>query len=318
MMRVGVMGAGGLGGYFGGLLARNGADVTLVARGPHLMAMQAQGLSVRSELAGRFVVHPPVTDNPASMGVVDLLLFCVKAYDLELAARQCLPVVGPDTVVLPVQNGIDAAERLAAVLGPRPVLGGLTYVASRITSPGLVVQQGRAGALVFGELDGVVTPRGQAVEQFLSRHGVTGELRADIGVRLWEKYMVVCATGGVLALRRQPFGLVLASTEARQMMSEVMAEVAAVAVASGVPLPGDAVPRLLAYLERHMAPEARSSQLSDLQAGRRLELEYLNGTAVRLGRRLGVPTPANGVIYQALKPFVGGAPPSAGQSESRP
>ncbi len=311
-MRVAVMGAGGLGGFFGGVLAAHGADVTLVARGPHLVAMRERGLQVRSELAGSFLVKPPVTGTAAMAGVVDLLLFCVKAYDIETAAAQCVSAVGPGTVVIPVQNGMDAAERLAAVLGHGAVLGGLTYVASRIESPGVVVQQGRAGTLMFGERCGGFSVRGAAVRDFLGAHGVGTELCADIRVRLWEKYVVVCATGGVLAVRREPFGPALASGEARGLMVAIMGEVAALATASGVPLAPDVVPRLIAYLERHMAPEARSSQLSDLQAGRRLELEHLNGAAVRLGRVLGVPTPANQAVYDALKPFANGAPPRCG------
>jgi 2-dehydropantoate 2-reductase len=306
------MGAGGLGGFFGGVLAAHGADVTLVARGPHLAAMREQGLRVRSELAGTFLVTPPVTDTPATAGEVDLLLFCVKAYDVETAAAQCVSVVGPRTAVVPVQNGMDAAERLAAVLGQDVVLGGLTYVASRIESPGVVVQQGRAGTLMFGERRGGLSARGAAVRDFLGDHGVGAELCADIRVRLWEKYVVVCATGGVLAVRREPFGPALASGEARAFMVAIMAEVAALAAASGVPLTPDVVPRLMAYLEHHMAPEARSSQLSDLQAGRRLELEHLNGAAVRLGHALGVPTPANQAVYDALKPFVDGVSPRPG------
>ncbi|MFA6107993.1 MAG: 2-dehydropantoate 2-reductase [Candidatus Latescibacterota bacterium] len=311
-MRVAVMGAGGLGGYFGGLLARGGAEVTLVARGPHLRAMEAAGLTVRSELSGDFIVRPPVTGDAGSLRPVDLLLFCVKAYDLEPAARQCLPAVNDRTVVVPVQNGIDAAERLAGVFGQRPVLGGLTYVASRIESPGVVVQQGRSGSLVFGELDNGPSARGREVLAFLEEHGVAGEFCPDVVRRLWEKFIVVCATGGVLAMRREPFGPVLASAEAREQMTRVMHEVAAVAAASGIPLGPGIVPELLAYLERQMAPEARSSQLSDLQAGRRLELEHLNGAAIRLGRRFGVPTPANQEIYDALRPYVDGARPAAG------
>jgi len=307
-MRVAVVGAGGIGGYCGGLLARGGADVTLVARGAHLRALQEQGLTLKSQRFGTFTVGVPATDDPARVGRADLVLFCVKAYDLEAAARQCRPLVGPETAVIPVQNGIDIAERLEGVFGPGRVLGGLTYVAARIETPGIVVQQGAAEALIFGELEGGTSPRANRLERFLQGSGLPAELRADIRLELWEKFVVICATGGVLALLRLPFGPVFASPEAVALLRGVTEEVAAIARACGVDLAADAVARLLEYLRANMDAAARSSQLGDLEAGRRLELEFLNGTAVRLGRRLGVPTPLNFAIYAALKPYAEGPP----------
>lgn len=307
-MRVAVVGAGGLGGHFGGLLIRGGAEVVLIARGAHLRAIQERGLTLKSQLFGEFTVRAEATDDAESIGTVDLVLFCVKTYDLEAAARQCRGLVGPETAVIPVQNGIDTAERLEGILGEGRILGGLTYVAGQIEAPGVVVQRGAAGALVFGELEGGVSPRAEGIRDFFQTHGMPAEMRTDIRLKLWEKFTVICATGGVLAAARLPFGGVFAGTETSALMRGVMAEVAALARASGVGMEGGTVDRLFDFLRENMAPQAKSSQLVDLEAGRRLELESLNGAAVRLGRELGVPTPLNFALYAVLKPYEAGTP----------
>ena len=297
-----------MGGYFGGMLARGEADVTFIARGAHLKEMRAQGLTLKSQLFGEFTVPVQATDDADQVGVVDLVLFCVKAYDLEDAARQCRSLVGPNTAVIPLQNGIDVPEQLERILGEGRVLGGMTYVAGKIEAPGVVVQRGTAGELIFGELAGGTSARAGRILDFFRQAGLPAELRTDIRVRLWEKFTVICATGGVLALLRMPFGAVFASLEASELLRGVMGEVAQIARASGVDFPEGTVERLYGFLREKMAPSAKSSQLQDLEAGRRLELEFLNGTAVRLGRELGVATPLNFAIYAALKPYVDGPP----------
>lgn len=307
-MRVAVVGAGGIGGYFGGLLARGGAEVVLIARGAHLRAIQERGLILKSQLFGEFTIPVQATDDADQVGEMDLVLFCVKAYDLEEAARQCRSLVGPNAAVIPVQNGIDVPERLEGILGEGRVLGGMTYVAGKIEAPGVVAQRGTSGELIFGELGGGTSGRAERILDFFRQAGLPAELRTDIRVRLWEKFIVICATGGVLALLRMPFGAVFASPEASELLRGVMGEVAQIARASGVDLPEGTVERLYDFLRAKMAPVAKSSQLQDLEAGRRLELEFLNGTAVRLGRELGVPTPLNFAIYAALKPYVDGPP----------
>lgn len=305
-MRVAVVGAGGLGGYFGGLLIRGGAETTLIVRGAHLRAIRERGLTLKSQLHGEFTVRAAATDDPDSIGAVDLVLFCVKAYDLEAAARQCRGLVGPETLVIPVQNGIDTAKRLEAILGKGRVLGGLTYVAGQIEAPGVVVQRGTASELVFGEMSGGTSWRVEEIRDFFQTHGLPAELRNDIRLKLWEKFTVICATGGVLAVARLPFGGVFACAETGALMRGVMEEVGALARASGVALEAGNVDRLFDFLRENMAPEAKSSQLTDLEAGRRLELESLNGAAVRLGKELGVDTPLNFALYAALKPYVEG------------
>ena len=295
-----------MGGYFGGLLARGGADVTLIARGAHLAAMRERGLTVRSELYGEFTVPVRATDDPIEVGAVDLVLFCVKAYDLEAGARLSAPLVGPETTVIPVQNGIDIVERLEGIFGEGRVLGGMTYVGGKIEAPGVVAQGGAMGELIFGELAGGMSERTEQIADFLRDSGIGVELLSDIRSRLWEKFTVICATGGVLAVARLPFGAVFASPEASELMRGVMGEVENLARASNAGLAEGTAERLFDFLKANMDPEGRSSQLQDLEAGRRLELEFLNGTAVRLGRELGVPTPLNFAIYAALKPHVDG------------
>lgn len=316
-MRAAVIGAGGIGGYLGALLARGGADVLLVARGPHLEALRRRGLTLESQLFGTFTVQPPARGEVRDWGAVDVVLFCVKTYDLAAAAHQYRDLVGQHTAVIPVQNGIDVAEHLGAILGTEHILGGLTYVAGRLLEPGRVRQQGHARELVFGELEGSVTGRVREIADFLAAHGVPVDLHADMRLLLWEKFVVICATSGVLAVTRLPFGKVFACPETTALMRGVMEEVYAVGRRRGVPLSPDLVDRLLEYLQRQMAPEARSSQLTDLEAGRPLELEFLNGTAVRLGRESGVPTPLNYALYAALKPYVGGALARHGRKADR-
>ena len=238
-MRVAVVGAGGMGGYFGGLLARGGADVTLIARGAHLAAMRERGLTVRSQLSGEFTVPVQATDDPGEVGTVDLVLFCVKAYDLEAAARLGAPLVDSGTAVIPVQNGIDIAERLEEILGKGRLLGGMTYVGGRIEAPGVVAQGGPMGELIIGELAGGVSERVEGIADFLRDSGLSVELLSDIRSRLWEKFTVICATGGVLAVTRLPFGGVFASPEASELMRGVMGEVESLARASHVELGGN-------------------------------------------------------------------------------
>ncbi|NIO04134.1 MAG: 2-dehydropantoate 2-reductase [Proteobacteria bacterium] len=306
-MRIAVFGAGGMGGFFGGVLARGGKDVTLIARGAHLEAIRANGLTVKSQVFGDFTVAVRATDDAREVGPVDLILFCVKTYDLEAAAEQSRPFLGENTLVVPVQNGIEVPGHLARLLGEKHVLGGLTYVGGSIDAPGVVAQRGKTGELIFGELQGGKSPRTERVLSALRQAGLDAILDTDIRRKMWEKFIVICANGGVLALLRQPFGPIFASPEASQLMRGTMEEVYALARSSGIDLPAETVDRLFEFVKKNVNPTAQSSILQDLLAGRRLELEYLNGAAVRLGREFGVSTPFNFVIYAALKPYVQGS-----------
>lgn len=306
-MRIVVMGAGGTGGFFGGLLARAGEDVTFIARGEHLAAMRTRGLTVASRLAGDFTVAAPATDDPAEIGPVDLVLFCVKTYDTASAAARIRPVVGQDTLILPVQNGVDSAERIGQIVGRGHVLGGIAQVIAGITAPGVVGQTTGPGRLLFGELDGETSVRAEGVLATLRRAGIAAEIAPDIRVALWEKLTFICALSGVTALTRLPIGPILATPACRALFRAVMEETAAAACAEGVAVEAEGVQRAAALADR-LEPWAYGSLYHDLAAGRRLELEALHGTVLRIGRQHGVPVPATFAIYAALSPYVEGTP----------
>jgi 2-dehydropantoate 2-reductase len=308
-MRVTVMGTGGTGGYFGGLLARAGEEVTFVARGAHLAAIRAKGLRVRSRLVGDFTVPARATDDPADSAPADLVLFCVKAYDTESAAEQLRPAVGPDTVVLPVQNGIDSAERIGRVVGPAHVIAGLAGVSSVVEAPGVIEHRAGPDVIQFGELDGQPSARTQRIADTLSRAGIKAHVRPDMRVALWEKFVLICGLSGLTALTRLPLGAVLACPETRTLFRQAMEETEAVGRAEGAPVPDGHAERMVQFFEGS-DPGIRGSLYYDLAAGRRLEIETLNGTVVRLGRRHGISTPANFAVYASLKPYAEGAPAS--------
>jgi 2-dehydropantoate 2-reductase len=306
-MRVTVMGSGGTGGYFGGLLARAGLDVTFVARGPHLDAIRAQGLTVRSRLMGDFTVPARVTADPAEAGPADLILFCVKAYDTESAARRLGRAVGPATVILPVQNGIDSAERIGRVIEPGHVIGGLAAVSSVVAAPGVIEHRAGPDVIQLGELNGGPSPRAERIADMLRGAGIKAQVRPDIRVALWEKFVLICGLSGLTALTRLPIGTVLADAETRTLFRQTIEETDAVGQAEGVVLPRGIVERTVKFFDAS-DPAIRGSLYYDLAAGRRLEIETLNGTVVRLGRARGVPTPANFAIYATLRPYADGPP----------
>ncbi len=300
-MRILVVGSGGVGGYYGALLARAGEEVTFVARGENLAALRARGLQVKG-VRGEFVVHPVrTTDDPASAGPVDLILFCVKAYDTEAVAPLLRPNLGPQTAVVSLQNGIEKEEQLARVLGEGAVMGGVTYLFSTRVAPGQWEQRGGVQKVVFGELRGGESARGRAIEATLRRAGIEAEISPNVRVPIWDKFMTICATSGTTCLTRLPIDQILACPPSRAFLEGLLGEVHRVARAQGVNLPDDAPAQRAAYLEK-LEPGARTSMYHDLVAGRRMELEFLHGTAVRLGRQLGVPTPLCFAVYAALKP----------------
>ena len=309
-MRIAVMGTGGTGGYFGGLLARAGEEVAFIARGAHLEAIRKKGLAIKSVLAGDFTVSATATDNPGDIGPVDFVLFCVKAYDNAVAAEQIRPLIGPETVVLSVQNGIDNEQQIGEVIGPNHIVGCVSYVSSTIESPGVVAQTGGPGTIVFGEMHGGTSDRTEALQSTLQNSDITAELHPDIQAALWQKFIGICGVNGVTALTRLPMGEIVACRETHNLMRETMQEVEAVARASGVNLPEGCVDQSMDFFS-NVEPSVRGSMYYDLAAGRRLELDVLNGTVVRLGNKHGIPTPINFAIYAALKPFLNGTPSSA-------
>ncbi len=305
-MKIAVMGAGGVGGFFGGLLAKSGQDVTFIARGAHLEALRAHGLKVESQSAGDFSLPRVIAaERPADIGTVDLVLMTTKAYDLEGAARSLLPALRKDSLVLPLLNGVDIADRLATVIGAERVLGGMCQVSSAIKSPGNIRQVGPLNKIVFGELAGGITPRTQAVLDVFKGAAITAELSASIQVDVWSKYLFIDAAGGICALTRSTLGPVLKDPDTRALYVGCMQEVEALARRKGIPLPATVVQDTLALCDK-LPFETRPSLLLSLEQGNPLELDALNGTAVRLGNELGIPTPINGFITAALKLHVAG------------
>ncbi|HSB80311.1 MAG TPA: 2-dehydropantoate 2-reductase [Candidatus Methylomirabilis sp.] len=299
-MRFAIMGSGGVGGYFGGRLAQAGEDVTFIARGAHLEAIQKSGLTVKS-VAGDFQVRAEATNDPGSVGPVETILFSVKGYDTEAAGRQIRPMLGPDTTVLCVQNGVDNEEKLETILGKGRVLGGVVHILSTISAPGVIAQTAGPRSLKFGEMDGRITPRTERLLQVFTGAGIQAELSTRIRVDLWEKFLFICAHGGVTALGRLNIGEILACSDTAAFYRGVMEEIAAVGRAKGVPLPDDAVERAHSFAQS-LQPHMRSSLAHDLLQGNRLEVETLSGTVVRYGREVGVQTPYNFAIYACLKP----------------
>jgi len=309
MLKIAVLGAGGVGGYYGGLLARSGQEVAFVARGKHLEAIRERGLSVHS-VHGDFSIKPAqATDRPVEIGPVGLVLVTVKSYNLEEAAESARPLVGPETAVLPLLNGLDAAERLAAVLGERPVLAGLTHLSSAVAAPGVIRQVSPVRRITLGERHGPageVSARVEWIGELLAGSGVeTRTLPApEVERALWEKFLFIASIGGICCLARQPMGTVLTTPETHRLYVEALQEVEAVARARGIELGADIIARTL-ELTAGFAPATRPSLLADLEAGRRLELEAMSGTVVRYGRQAGIPTPIHQVVYAALKPSSG-------------
>jgi 2-dehydropantoate 2-reductase len=282
--------------------------VSFIARGAHLEAIRSRGLTVKSPLVGDFTIRALATDDPAEVGPVDLIVFGVKLYDLERAAEQMRPMIGPGTVILPVQNGIDAAERIGRVVGSDAVIGGLAVGGGRIEAPGVIVQPALTIMLSFGELAGGISSRTQRIRALLERAGLRAEAHPDILVPIWEKFVLASATLGVLTLTRLPVGLIRPCPESRELILGVLKEAVTVGRAAGVAIPPDCVDRHLALIDQ-LPPTVQGSMLTDLLNGRRLELEAFNGTVVRMGRDFSVPTPLNFAVYAALKPYVDGAPP---------
>lgn len=299
-MRIAVMGAGGIGGYYGGRLAHAGEDVTFIARGEHLRAMQQQGLSVESPDGGFRVRPTQAAEDPARVGPVELVIVATKAYDLEAGAQQMRPLVGADTTVLPLLNGVDIHERLGAVLGTDRVLGGLCYVSSSIVEPGRVRRASPNEYVQFGEPDGTLSERGRRIEATLQNAGISATLSENILGDIWSKFHFITAAAGVCAVTATVIGPVLEDPDTRALFEACMDEVEAVGRAHGVALRPDMKKHSLDDAAQ-IRPGTKPSMLLDLERGKPLEVEVLNGTVARLGREHGIPTPVNQFIYAALK-----------------
>src|SRR5712691_1246690 len=297
-MRIAVLGSGGIGGYYGALLAKRGHDVSFIARGAHLAAMQGRGLTVRTP-EGESTIPVTAVADTRTLGPVDLVLFCVKSYDTEPAAQALAPLMARDTAVVTLQNGVDNVEAIASVVGSGAVLAGSVYIALQLAGPGVVLRTGGEGQIVFGELSGAVTERVQRIASAFQQSSIPHHVSTDINRVLWEKFLFIAGVGGVTALARSGIGPLLASLEGRQLLTTSCEEIAAVALAERVPLAADAVNRVIQQAAT-LPPQWQSSMARDLADGRRLEVEALSGAVVRRGLKLGVPTPVHRTIAACL------------------
>ena len=306
-MRIAVIGAGGVGGAFGAALAKGGSDVTFLARGAHLKAMRERGLQVLGPRGDIHLKPAQATDDPAAIGPVDVALFCVKLWDVESAGAAIRPLVGKTTAVIPLQNGIDASERLIPILGKDAVMGGVAQISATIAEPGVIKQTGTFMRLVFGELDGRPSARGAAFHAACQAARFESVNSNEIVTALWEKFVLLATNSSVASLTRLPFGKLRDDPEVFALFEKGVAEVAAVGRARGVKLAPDLEDKMLKAM-RGFPPEMMPSMTVDLLRGNRLELPWLGGKVVALGRELKVPTPTYDVMYAALKPYANGKP----------
>ena len=301
-MKILVMGTGGVGGYYGGLLAQQGNEVTFISRGAHLYAIRHEGLKVKS-VHGDFTVFPAnATEDPAKVEPVDLILFCVKTYNTDEAAEAILPVIGTQTAVLSLQNGVDAAERIGKVVGMDHVIGGAAWLSSAVEAPGIIKQISEFRRIVYGELAGGRSERIQSIFEVLKNTGITVEISENIQKILWTKFVFIAAASSMGSLTRLPMGDYRSVPETRRLLSSIMQEVEAVAHAQGITLDADVVQKSLAFTD-NAAPHIKPSMQLDVESGRRTELESMVGVIGRKGRELGIPTPVADFVYDSLLPI---------------
>jgi 2-dehydropantoate 2-reductase len=293
------MGAGGVGGYFGARLAKGGADVTFIARGAHLAAMRERGLAIESAHAPIVLPAVKATDDPATIGAVDVVLFCVKLWDTESAARSLLPLVRPGTAIISLQNGVQKDDTLRAVFGDAAVMGGVAYIAATIVRPGVIGQTGAMQRMIFGEFDGRRSPRAETLLAACKAGGIDAEISPDIRRAIWEKYVFLVGLSGATTAMRMPLGPIRANPRSRQFLLDLMREAVAVGRARGVDLPADFAEQRLRFADS-LPDDMTSSMYHDLDRGRPLELRWLSGGVVELGAAAGAPTPANRAVNDIL------------------
>jgi 2-dehydropantoate 2-reductase len=300
-MKIAIVGTGGVGGYYGALLARAGQDVTFIARGAHLQAIRQNGLRIKS-VHGDFIISPArATDKPAEVGPVDLILFATKSYQTDEAVAAMKPMIGKDTVIVPFQNGIDAIERIGLTVGMEHMIGGATWIYSTVEAPGVIGHYSQFHRIAVGEPGGKETERLKAVLDVLKTSGATVEMSNDIQKVLWTKFVFISAISAMGCLTRLTIGEYRNVPESRAMLMAAVAEIAAVGRARGVALDVDVVEKTLAFIDTG-APGMKPSMQRDVEGGKRSELETMIGVVMRMGGLQNVPTPVMGFAYSILKP----------------
>lgn len=306
-MRIAIIGAGGLGGYFGARLQAAGNDVTFVARGSHLAAMRDKGLTIQSVLGNLHLAKVKATDDLSEVGQVDMVLVCVKLWDTEAVAVQLKSLLGPETGVVSFQNGVDKDEILVKALGPAAVMGGICYIAATIAEPGVIQHTGTLQKLVFGERNGTTSQRATQFLAECQKAGIDCALSTDILRLTWEKFVILVGLSGTTTAIRLPIGPIRSNEKTRAFLYDVIDEVVLVGRAAGVDLPADFAASRLQFVDT-LPAEMTSSMHGDLKRGNRLELPWLSGAVVQMGKKLGVATPANRAIADLLELYVNGAP----------
>ena len=312
-MRFAILGSGAVGGYYGARLARAGHSVTFIARGAHLEAIRQRGLVVRSSRLGDFTVTAPAEEDTTRVGQVDVVIIAVKTYDNATALPLVGPMLGPESAVLTVQNGVDSAQDIAAVVGQEAVIGGTTYIATAMVAPGVIEQTGTHRRIVFGEVFGALprlSARARAIHDVLSSADIQSEAVDDGRAPIWEKFIFLVTLAGFTGASRLPIGPLWRDSEIREQFLEGCREVERVARAEGVPVRGDVIDRIKSYIDG-IPGTMRSSLLIDLSQGKRIEVESLQGSIVRRAARAGVPVPIMSTLYALLKPYAEGQSPPA-------
>ena len=310
-MRIAVLGSGAVGGYYGAKLARAGQDVTFIARGTHREAIRRRGLEVRSPMLGDFIVQAAAEDDTRKVGIVDLVIVAVKAYDNATALAMLPPMVGPSTTVLTLQNGVDSAGEIAAITGEGPVLGGTTYIATALSGPGVIEQTGTHRRIVFGEVFGDLprqSDRARVIHQAMIAADIQAEVVGDGRVPIWEKFIFLVSLAGFTGATRLPIGPLWADPTIREQFLNGCREIESLARAEGVPVAADRIEQIRAYVAT-IPGSMRSSLLIDLSQGKKIEVEALHGSVVRRAAKTGVPAPIMTTLYAVLKPFAAGEPP---------
>ena len=306
-MRIAIIGAGGVGGFFGARLQQAGADVHFVARGTHLAALRSHGLMVESPLGNIHLPRVSVTDNPADVGVADIVWLSVKLWDMEAAIRSMRPLIGAETGVISFQNGVEKDDILRSAFGDKAVMGGVAYIATNIDRPGVIKHTGTMQRLIFGEYDGRRSARAEALLDASLRGGINAELSGDIRRAVWEKFVFLVGLSGSTTTMRETIGPIRSNPRSRRFLSELMRETVAVGRALGVALPPDFADQRLAFVDG-LAEQMTSSMHHDLKSGKRLEVSWLSGGVAQLGERTGVPTPMNRAVWDILALYESGAP----------
>ena len=308
-MKIAVLGSGAVGGYYGAKLAREGHDVTFIARGAHLAAIRERGLQIKSPALGDFVVRAAAEEDTTRIGPVDLVLVAVKAYDNVTALPLIRPMIGQDTMVLTVQNGVDSASEVAAIAGEERVLGGTTYIATALSTPGLIEQTGTHRRIVFGEVFGSlprITDRARQIHEALAGADIQADVVGDGRVPIWEKFIFLVSLAGFTGATRLPIGPVWADPVIREQFLNGCREIEALARAEGVPVAADRIQQIEQYVTT-IPGSMRSSLLIDLSQGKKIEVEALQGSVVRRAAAAGVPVPIMKTLYAVLKPYAAGA-----------